>query len=113
MLVLRSRVALNEITGSVEIFRKVISTIGPPGLNGGIGPITEMIATGSVLKVLIVSMGCDKVLDSGNWLVVAGSAFFEQELIKGNVSRNKHDTNPMVFRCILHLQLIKYSISDK
>jgi hypothetical protein len=64
LLSLRSRVALNEITGSVEIFCKVISTIGPPGLIGGRGPIAEMIAIGSVLSIRIDSVVCDDVLDS-------------------------------------------------
>jgi hypothetical protein len=42
-----SRVAVNEITGSTLTFFRVISTIGPPGVNGGTGPNTDTISIGS------------------------------------------------------------------
>jgi hypothetical protein len=33
--------AVKEITGSVDTFFNVISTVGPPGVNGCKGPVTE------------------------------------------------------------------------
>ena len=42
-----SRVAVKEVTGSLPAFLSVISTTGPPGLYGGMGPVTDMISTGS------------------------------------------------------------------
>jgi hypothetical protein len=46
---LSSRVAVNEITGTTLTFFRVISTAGPPGVNGGTGPNTDTISIGSQL----------------------------------------------------------------
>jgi len=41
------RVAVNEITGSIPTFFRVIWTVAPPGVNGGRGPNTDTISIGS------------------------------------------------------------------
>jgi len=40
-----TRVAVKLFMGSVGAFFKVISTVGPPGVIGGMGPVTDTIST--------------------------------------------------------------------
>jgi len=52
-------VAVNETTGALDTFFRVISTVGPPGLNGESGPSTETISIGCSFVVVGVGVGVD------------------------------------------------------
>lgn len=53
------RVAVNETIGVVDTFFRMISTVGPPGLNGASGPSTETISIGCSFVVVGVGVGVD------------------------------------------------------
>jgi hypothetical protein len=83
-----SRVALSEMMGSIPAFLRIILTLGPPGLIGGIGPVTAKTSTGAAPEVCVVA-------EVG--LIVVEPVFLEQEFSKAIANRSKQRANAIFF----------------
>jgi len=66
-----TRVAVKLVMGSVDTFLRVISTVGPPGVIGGMGPVTDIIPTDWICEPLLHAAPPVNIITAANMKIRA------------------------------------------